>query len=138
MKKRSSHRRSSVRKGALRNFAKFTEKHIWQSLFFIKISGLCLQLYQKRHSGKNFFRWILGNFYEHFLYRAPPWDCFLRKPKNQIKKKKKHTKTQLGEEKFCDFMVIFIISFFFTSSLHIWQRLPYIIENDSGEGLRGI
>ena len=33
---RSSHRRCSVRKGVLRNFAKFTGKHLCQSLFFNK------------------------------------------------------------------------------------------------------
>ena len=29
-----------LRKGALRNFAKFTEKHLCQSLFFNKVAGL--------------------------------------------------------------------------------------------------
>ena len=37
---RSSHQRSSVRKGILRNFAKFTGKQPWQSLFFNKVGGL--------------------------------------------------------------------------------------------------
>ena len=37
---RSSHRRCSVRKGLFRNFAKFTGKHLCQSLFFKKIAGL--------------------------------------------------------------------------------------------------
>ena len=37
---RSSHRRCSVKKGVFRNFAKFTGKHLHQSLFFNKISGL--------------------------------------------------------------------------------------------------
>ena len=37
---RSSHLRCSVRKGVLRNFAKFTGKHLCESLFFNKISGL--------------------------------------------------------------------------------------------------
>ena len=37
---RSCLRRYSVRKGVLRNFAKFTEKHLWQSLFLNKIGGL--------------------------------------------------------------------------------------------------
>ena len=36
---RSSHRRSSVRKDVLRNFAKFTGKHMCQSLFFNKVAG---------------------------------------------------------------------------------------------------
>ena len=37
---RSSHRRCSVRKGVLRNFVKFTGKHLCQSLFFDKVVGL--------------------------------------------------------------------------------------------------
>ena len=36
----SSHRRCSVKKGALRNFRKFTGKHLCQSLFFNKVAGL--------------------------------------------------------------------------------------------------
>ena len=36
---RSNHRRCSVRKGVLRNFAKFTGKHLCQSLLFNKIAG---------------------------------------------------------------------------------------------------
>ena len=34
----SSHWRFSVRKGVLRNFAKLTRKHLWQSLFFNKVA----------------------------------------------------------------------------------------------------
>ena len=37
---RSSHRRCSLRKGVLRNFVKFTGKHLCQSLLFIIVSGL--------------------------------------------------------------------------------------------------
>ena len=37
---RSSHRSCSVRKGVLKNFAKFTGKHLCQSLFFNKVAGL--------------------------------------------------------------------------------------------------
>ena len=36
---RSSHRRYSVRKGVLRNFTKFTGKHLCQSLFFNKVAA---------------------------------------------------------------------------------------------------
>ena len=36
---RSSHQRCSVRKGVLRNFAKFTGKHLCLSLFFNKVAG---------------------------------------------------------------------------------------------------
>ena len=37
---RSSHRRYSVREVGLRNFVKFTGKHLCQSLFFNKVAGL--------------------------------------------------------------------------------------------------
>ena len=38
---RSSQRRCSVTNGVPRNFAKFTAKHLCQSLFFNKVSGAC-------------------------------------------------------------------------------------------------
>ena len=38
----SSHRRCSVRKGVLRNFVKFTGKHLCQNMFFNKVAGLSL------------------------------------------------------------------------------------------------
>ena len=45
---RNSYRRCSVKKGVLRNFAKFTGKHLWQGLIFNKIAALrlskCLSL----------------------------------------------------------------------------------------------
>ena len=37
---RSSHQKCSVRKGVLRNFTTFTGKHLCQSLFFNKVTGL--------------------------------------------------------------------------------------------------
>ena len=37
---RNNHQRCSVRKGVLRNFAKFKGKHLCQSLFFNKVPGL--------------------------------------------------------------------------------------------------
>ena len=39
---RSSHRWCSVKNGVLRNFAKFTGKHLCQGLFFNKVAGLRL------------------------------------------------------------------------------------------------
>ena len=39
---RSSHQRCSIKKGVLRNFAKFTGKHLCQSLFLNKVAGLTL------------------------------------------------------------------------------------------------
>ena len=40
---KSSHRRCSVKKGVLRNFTKFTGKHLHQSLFFNKVADLRLK-----------------------------------------------------------------------------------------------
>ena len=37
---RSSHQRCPMRKGVLRNFAKFTRKHLCQNLFLNKVAGL--------------------------------------------------------------------------------------------------
>ena len=37
---RSSYRRCSVKKVLLKNFTKFTGKHLYQSLFFNKVAGL--------------------------------------------------------------------------------------------------
>ena len=36
---RSSHQRCSMKKGVLRNLAKFTGRHLCQSLFFNKVAG---------------------------------------------------------------------------------------------------
>ena len=41
---RSSHRRCSLRKCILRNFAKFIGKYLCQSVFFNKVAGLRLQV----------------------------------------------------------------------------------------------
>ena len=37
---RSSHQKCSMKKGVLRNFTKFTGKHLCRSLFFNKVAGL--------------------------------------------------------------------------------------------------
>ena len=47
---RSSHWRCSVRKSVLRNFAKLTEKHMWESLFLNEVTRLSpATLLKKRH-----------------------------------------------------------------------------------------
>ena len=44
---RSSHRRCTVKKGVVRNFVKFTGKHLCRGLFLIKLQAWGLQLYKK-------------------------------------------------------------------------------------------
>ena len=53
---KSSHRRCSVKKGALRNFAKLTGKDLCQSLFFNKVAGLWpVTLLRKETMAQAFF-----------------------------------------------------------------------------------
>ena len=54
-----SQRRCSVKKGVLRSFTKFIEKHLCQSLFFNKVAGI---------KNKNIF-----------LDRTPLSNCFCKK-----------------------------------------------------------
>ena len=44
---RSSHRRRSVKKSVLKNFTKFTRKHLCQSLFFNKVALLKTRLWHR-------------------------------------------------------------------------------------------
>ena len=52
---RSSHRRCSVRKGVLENSAKFTGKHLCQSLFFNKVAGLRVATLLKKGLWHSYF-----------------------------------------------------------------------------------
>ena len=54
-KLRSSRPEVFCKKGALRNFAKFTEKHLCRSLVFNKIAGLRPATLLKRGSGTGVF-----------------------------------------------------------------------------------
>ena len=67
MMDRSSHRSCSVRKGVLRNFAKFTGKHLWpQDCNFIKKEALT-QVFSCEFCEIS---------KEHLFYTTPPGDCF--------------------------------------------------------------
>ena len=60
------------RKGALRNFTKFTGKHLCQSLFFNKVAGAPATLFKKRlwHRGfpVNFVKFPRTPFYIEHLW----------------------------------------------------------------------
>ena len=62
---RSSHQKCSIKKGVLRNFTKFTRKHLYQSLFINKV-----QINWKRNSDTVFFLWIFWNFWEQLFYKT--------------------------------------------------------------------
>ena len=81
---RSSHQRCSIKKGVLKIFAKFTGKHLCQSLFFKKVAGLrSATLSKKRLWHKrfpmNFVRFSRTTFFkEHFrwLFLKHLCQCF--------------------------------------------------------------
>ena len=52
---RSSRQEVFCNKGVLRNFTKFTEKHLCQSLFFNKVGDIRPATYLKRDSGTGVF-----------------------------------------------------------------------------------
>ena len=66
---RSSYRRCSLKKGILKNFAKFTGKHLCRSFFY------------QRDSDTGVFSWILRSFQEHLFYITAPsnYVCLLKR-----------------------------------------------------------
>ena len=73
---RSSWQRCSVRKGVLINFAKFTGKHLCQSLFFNKVAGLrSATLLKKRlwhrYFPMNFVKFLKTSFLQNTSGRLP-------------------------------------------------------------------
>ena len=67
-RKRSSLPEVFCKKGVLKIFARFTWKHLCQSLFFNKVAGTATLL--KIESGAGLFLWILWNFEEHLFNRT--------------------------------------------------------------------
>ena len=62
------------KKDVLKNFAKFTGKHLCQSLFFNKVTG---RNFMKRETLAQVFSCeLFRNFSERLFYRTPPSDCF--------------------------------------------------------------
>ena len=72
---RSSQQGCSIKRGAHRNFTKFTGKHQCQSVFFNKVPRL-RQLYLKQEFSTGIFLWILRNVWERLFSRTPPDDSF--------------------------------------------------------------
>ena len=109
---RSSHRRCSVKNGVLRNFARFTGKHLCQVSFLIKL--------QAESCGTGVFLWILRNFLEHLFYRTPRDDCFCNKLNSILCGICLSFKTR-HLELFCKI----IIQLFYTGIfLELWLRVP--------------
>ena len=65
--RRSSRLQMFYNKGVLKNFSSFTEKHLYWSLFWIKLSPATLL---KRDSKTGVFLWILQHFKNSLFYRT--------------------------------------------------------------------
>ena len=69
---RSSHRRCSLKKSVLRNFGKFTEKHLCQSPFFNKVAVLRHAILLKKETLAQVFSCKFFEIFKNtFLYRTP-------------------------------------------------------------------
>ena len=76
---RSSHRRCSVTKDVLRNFAKFTGKHLCQRLFFNKVAGLRLATLLKKKLWHRYFPVNFAKFLSTaFLQNTSGWVLLYR------------------------------------------------------------
>ena len=73
---RSSHRRCTVKKGVVRNFVKFTGKHLCRGLFLIKLQAWGLQLYKKETPAQVFSCKFCKISKKYFFYTTPLDDCF--------------------------------------------------------------
>ena len=65
-----------MKKGVLRNFAKFTAKHLCQNLFFNKVAGLRPATLLKKRPWHRCFPVSFAKFLRTPFYRRPLDDCF--------------------------------------------------------------
>ena len=70
---RSSHQRCSFRKVVLRNFAKFTGKHLCQSFFFNKVAGLLEKKLWHRCLPLNFAKFLRTSLSQNTSGRLLPF-----------------------------------------------------------------
>ena len=59
------------KKGVFRNFAKFTEKHLYQRLFFNEVAGLACNFVKKESLAQVFSCEFSGISKNTFFYRTP-------------------------------------------------------------------
>ena len=76
--RRSSHRRSSTKKCAFKNFEKLTGKHLWRSFFFNNVAGLRPVKIKLRHRffPVSFTKFLRTPFLHNLFYIKLSGDCF--------------------------------------------------------------
>ena len=72
----SSRQEVFCEKDVLRNFTKFTGKHLCQCLFFNKVAIRRPATFLKRDSGTGVFLWIWWNLQEHLFLQNTSGGCF--------------------------------------------------------------
>ena len=72
-----SHKRCSLRKSVIRNFAEFTGKHLCHSLILNKVAGLRSTTFLKKRLWHRSFAVNLAEFLRTPFSQRPPGDCFL-------------------------------------------------------------
>ena len=73
---RSSRPEMFCKKAVLKDFPKFTRKHLFQNLLITKVAGQGRQLYLKRDPLSCCFLWILRNLEEHLFLPNTSRGCF--------------------------------------------------------------
>ena len=79
-----------MKKGALRNFAEITGKHLWQSLFFNKVARPATLL--KKRIWHRFFPVDFAKFLATPFYGTPLDDCFWQTIGQKLGKKEENYK----------------------------------------------
>ena len=74
---RSSHRRCSIEKSVLKNFAKITGKQLCQSLFFNKVTGLRTAILFKKRLWKRYFPVHFSKFSKTPFLQNTSWQLLL-------------------------------------------------------------
>ena len=72
----SSRSQMLIKIGVIKNFAKFTGKHLCWDTFLIKLQALRPENLLKRDSNTGVFLRNLQNFYEHLFLQNTSIDCF--------------------------------------------------------------
>ena len=88
---RSSHWRCSVKKGVLRNFAKFTEKHLCESLFLNKVAGLRPATLLKKRLWYRCFPVNFAKFLTKPFLKNTSWRLLLKGNQNLLKIESRRT-----------------------------------------------
>ena len=73
---RNSHQRCSIKKGVLKNFAKFAGRHLFRSPFFDKVAGLRTATLLKKRRQHRYFPVIIAKFLRTAILKTSANGCF--------------------------------------------------------------